>query len=281
MNNHNVLIAGCGDVGCELARQLLAQQCFTVWGLRRTVARLPAGVHPIKGDLFRADALGQWPQTIDYLVYCAATDGRTEAQYRKAYVDGLQNVLHRLQHENYHPKRIIFTSSTSTFHQSQGEWVTEASPTEPTKYNGKIMLEAEALLDHAPFKTTTVRLGGIYGPGRYRLIERVRQGQGCPAEPKVFSNRIHIKDAAGIIAHLIHQDIDERPVDSLYLGVDGHPSTLHETLNWLALQLSKPLDNTHMQPPQRGNRRCSNRKIADTGYRYSYEDFKAGYLEIL
>ena len=281
MNNHNVLIAGCGDVGCELAQQLLAMKCFTVWGLRRTVSRLPAGVHPIKADLYQANALGQWPQPIDYLVYCAATDGQTEAKYRQAYISGLRNVLNRLNKENYHPKRLFFTSSTSVFHQNEGEWVTETSPTRPSKYNGKIMLEAEELLNHSPYETTSIRLGEIYGPGRYRLIERVRRGEGCPVEPKVFSNRIHLKDAAGIIAHLIRRDIDKLPVDALYLGVDGNPSTVHETLNWLALMLSNSLDNTHFQPPPRGNRRCSNQKVIDTGYCYHYPDFKAGYLELL
>ena len=281
MNKLNVLIAGCGDVGCELARQLLATEDFTVWGLRRDVSLLPAGVNGVKGNLFDANALGDWPEQIDYLVYAASADGGTEEQYRKAYIDGLANVLQRLESENYQPKRVFFTSSTSTFHQSKGEWVTEASETYPVKYTGKIMLEAEKLMGQAPFNSTSVRLGGIYGPGRNRLIDRVRKGQGCPEEPRVFSNRIHQKDAAGIIVHLIRRDMEELAVEPLYLGVDGHPSTMFETLQWMGEQLNIELDNDRFPAPQRGNRRCSNQKLLEAGYQFYFPDFRKGYIDLL
>ena len=49
-----VLIAGCGDVGGELARRLLADG-LEVYGLRRRVYLLPAGVRPIAADLYRAE----------------------------------------------------------------------------------------------------------------------------------------------------------------------------------------------------------------------------------
>ena len=51
---------------------------------------------------------------------------------------------------------------------------------------------------------TSLRLGGIYGPGRTRLIESVRSGRAAirPGAPR-FGNRIHRDDAAGALAHLI------------------------------------------------------------------------------
>ena len=49
-----VLIAGCGDVGGELARRLLAAGC-EVYGLRRRAHLLPAGVRPVAVSL-----LGPW-----------------------------------------------------------------------------------------------------------------------------------------------------------------------------------------------------------------------------
>ena len=78
MNKLNVLIAGCGDVGCELARQLIAAKCFSVWGLRRNTAALPAGINPIAGNLFQSQGLGEWPEQFAYVVYAAATDGSSE-----------------------------------------------------------------------------------------------------------------------------------------------------------------------------------------------------------
>ena len=57
-----VLIAGCGDVGGELARRLLADG-LEVYGLRRRVYLLPAGVRPIAADLLITD--GGRTRTVD------------------------------------------------------------------------------------------------------------------------------------------------------------------------------------------------------------------------
>ncbi|MFK0570292.1 SDR family oxidoreductase [Endozoicomonas sp.] len=285
MNKLNILIAGCGAVGCELGRQLTSMKCFNVWGLRRNISKLPSGVHPIQGDLFQEEGLGQWPEHLDYVVYSAASDGSSEEQYRRAYISGLQNILSRLTKKNDHPKRILFTSSTSTFHQNDGEWVNEISETCPIKLNGKVMLEAEALLRNSPFPTTAIRFGGIYGPGRNRLVNRVLKGEGCPKEPLIYSNRIHQKDCAGIIAHLIRRDMDNLPVDNLYLGTDSDPATTHDVLQWLGQQLDVTLDNVNYPSPpssqQGGNKRCSNQRLMETGYKFYFPDFKAGYSGLL
>ena len=281
MNKLNVLIAGCGDVGCELARQLLATERFALWGLRRNTAVLPTGVNPIVGDLCLPQSLGEWPEQLDYVIYAAAADGSSEAQYQRAYLLGLQNILDRLAIQSYIPRRIFFTSSTSTFHQSDGEWVDETSATQPIQFNGQIMLAAEALLRCASFPATAIRFAGIYGPGRHRLIDRVLRGEGCPKEPVVFSNRIHQKDCAGIIAHLIHRDMDRLPIDNLYLGVDCQPTASFDVLQWLGQQLNVFLDNDSYPAPARGNRRCSNQRIIESGYKFFYPDFRSGYASLL
>ena len=280
MNKKNVLIAGCGDVGCELAQQLLDTGNYSVWGLRRSIDRLPKDVHPIQGDLFNPEQLGHWPHQIDYVVYAAASDGPGEDNYRKAYIHGLSNILSRLQTEGHRPERILFTSSTSCYHQNDGEWVDETSPTSPNRYSGKIMLEAEAVLINSPFPATAVRFGGIYGPGRNRLIKRAQAGEGCKAEPVVYGNRIHRDDCAGILAHLIQRDEQKLPVDSLYLGVDRKPAPMFDVLQWLADQLSVVLDDSH-PAPQRGSKRCSNQRIIDAGYTFRFPDYKAGYSELI
>lgn len=281
MNKLNVLIAGCGGVGCELARQLLATECFAVWGLRRNTAALPSGVNPIAGDLFLPQSLGEWPEQLDYVIYAAAANGYSEEQYQRAYILGLQNVLDRLATEAHKPRRIFFTSSTSTFHQSNGEWVDENSATKPTRFNGQIMLAAEKILQRALFPATAIRFAGIYGPGRRWLIDRVLRGEGCPEVPMVFSNRIHQRDCAGIIAHLIRRDMDQLPIDKLYLGVDCQPAATSDVLQWLGQQLNIPLDNENYPAPARGNRRCSNQRIIETGYKFFYPDFRSGYTNIL
>lgn len=280
MNNNNVLIAGCGYIGSALGLALLNRGGLDIWGLRRTPARLPAGIHPIQGQLDACDSLGPWPETLDYLVYCAAPDNHSEQDYHRVYVRGLDHVLQRLVRDRLQPARIFLVSSTSVYHQTDGDWVDETSNTRPLSFAGQTLLKAEALLHSAPFNTTVVRFGGIYGPGRDRLVQRVSAGSGCQASPPVYSNRIHRDDGAGILAHLIARDQQGLPLDSLYLGVDQQPATLHEVLQWLAGQLAIPLDNS-LPAPARGNKRCSSARLLASGYRFIYPGYQDGYRALL
>ena len=287
MESKHVLIAGCGDVGCELARQLLAKNGrFAVWGLRRSVEKLPDGVHPIPADLCHFAELGKWPEKIDFMVYCAAAGGRwDEENHHNIYVKGLSNVLSRMKQDSFKPQRVFFTSSTGVYHKGQGdpgqgEEIDETSEASPGSFSGKIMLEAESLLLNSSFPATVVRFGGIYGPGRNRLLDQVRAGKGCPAEPVIYGNRIHRDDCAGILAHLIERDIEGSPMDDVYLGVDSCPSPMHDVLHWLADQLNVTLDDDQ-PPPQRPNKRCTNHRIISSGYSMKYPNFKAGYAAVL
>ena len=68
MSKASVLIVGCGDVGGRLATQLLDTD-WQVYGLRRSIDRLPAGVIGVAGDLFSEQCPTQWPAgQIDYVV---------------------------------------------------------------------------------------------------------------------------------------------------------------------------------------------------------------------
>ena len=74
-----LLIVGCGDVGSRLATQLL-DKGWQVYGLRRSIDRLPAGVIGVAGDLFNEACPADWPtEPIDYLVYSATATERNEA----------------------------------------------------------------------------------------------------------------------------------------------------------------------------------------------------------
>ncbi len=276
----NVLIVGCGYVGSELASQLLATQTCQVWGLKRHPDSLPVGVTPVLGDFSSTKTLGKWPERIDYMIFSASANEPTEADYKAVYITGLKNTLSRLVSDGHQPKRVFFTSSTSVYHQCEGEWVNEASLTEPATFSGKTMLQAEDLLHDSPFPSTVVRFGGIYGPGRNRLIQRVKEGRGCYESPVVYGNRIHRDDCAGIIAHLILQAEENKTVSPVYLGVDNNPESMHTLLHWLAEQRGIEL-NDNYPPIARGNRRCSNELIRQWGYTFKYPDYKTGYKQAL
>ena len=275
-----VLIAGCGDIGGGLALSLCAAG-FTVTGLRRRAHLIPEGVEPLGADLAVPDSLTILSERrFRYVVIASAAAAYDAASYRRVYVDGLRNLLRSLRGE----PRLLLLSSTAVYHQHAGEWVDEDSPTAPGAFSGQLLLEAEALLrEHAPGRSTVLRLGGIYGPGRERLLREVRDGVGCPREPLRYSNRIHRDDCIGILRFLIDRLECGAKLAPVYLGVDDDPAPIREVRHWLAARLGITLDDALGGNGARmpGSKRCSNRRLRELGYQLLFPDFRAGYGALL
>lgn len=276
-----VLIAGCGDLGVALGLELVAGG-DEVYGLRRHPGALPSALRPLAADLADPTTLAQLP-AVDAVVYAAAADRSTEEAYRRAYVDGLRNLLRAPSLQRQPPERFVFVSSTAVYAQDDGEWVDESSPAEATHFRARLLLEGEALVraSTAPETAPVVfRLSGIYGPGRTRLVDLVRSGRATyPPGPPRYANRIHRDDAAGALAHLLHLG---QPAP-LYLGVDDAPVDLAEVLTLLAGELGAPPPRLAASPAadERGSKRCSNALLKATGYRLRYPTFREGYAALL
>lgn len=281
-----ILIAGCGDVGGELGRRLHADG-HQVWGLRRRSGGLPEGIEPVTADLKRPRTLEWLPPDLDAVVYTASADSRTEASYRAAYLDGFDNLLKALVTLGQTPGQVLFVSSTAVYGQTDGEWVDESSATEPASFSGKILLESEQRALDGPFPATVVRLSGIYGPGRRRLINLVDSGMARldPESRPVYTNRIHRDDCAGMMHHLLQRRWNGETLDTLYLGVDHEPVPKRQVLSWIAEQLGvgRPTEGSDKGPGRLrgGNKRCRNTRLLATGYQFSYPTFREGYGEML
>ena len=281
MSAPSVVIAGCGDVGSRLASQLLAAG-WEVHGLRRNVARLPEGVIGIAGDLFNKECPDTWPiGGVDYLVYCAAATDHDEAGYRKAYVQGLQHVLEWLGDYGQEPKHLVFVSSSSVYGQQNGEWVDETSPTQAVGYSGQVMLEAEQVAFDSGIPATTVRLTGIYGPGREWLLSQVRQGYRVAVEPPLYGNRIHDDDAAGLLAYLLLHVEQGGALEKVYIGVDNAPAPLAEVVDWLRGYLGVTEWAEDASVRRAGSKQCSNARAKALGWTPTYPSYREGYAAIL
>jgi nucleoside-diphosphate-sugar epimerase len=278
----HILVAGCGYIGTALALALAADG-HTVWGLRRHPERLPAALQPWAADLTQAESLQTFPTNFDVVFYTAGSNGSHDAAYQAAYVDGIQNLLTALTRQRQRPRQIFFTSSTGVYAQSHGEWVDEDSPTEPVRYSGKRLLEGEQLLLSGPFPATVVRLAGIYGPGRTRLIEGVRQGTVVYSDlAPVYMNLIHRDDCVGVLRHLMRM----RWPESLYIGVDHRPVERGTLLRWLAGELGVPAPQVTSAPPdpgthRSGNKRCRNTRLVQAGYTFRFPTYHTGYRMVL
>jgi nucleoside-diphosphate-sugar epimerase len=275
-----ILIAGCGYVGSALG-ELLVRDGHTVWGLRRRPLSLPSGVTEIVADLGVASSLLELPDGIEQVFYMPSPGGSDDALYRSVYVVGLQHLLEAMDKQGQSPSHFFLVSSTSVYGQQKGEWVDETSPTEPTRFAGKRLLESEKVLADGPFRGTVVRFGGIYGPRRTRLIERVRSGGAVVSRATRYTNRIHRDDCAGALRHLAKLDTP----DELYLGVDSEPAEEVEVLLWLAGALGAPPPrkvraSEHPDRPS-GNKRCKNDRLLASGYKFRYPTFREGYRPLI
>ncbi|WP_085693784.1 MULTISPECIES: NAD-dependent epimerase/dehydratase family protein [unclassified Pseudomonas] len=281
MSAPSVLIAGCGDVGGRLATQLLGGG-WQVYGLRRTVSRLPAGVLGVAGDLLGEACPADWPTgSLDYLVFSAAATEHDEAGYRAAYVEGLRHVLGWLKQHGQRPKRILFVSSSSVYGQQDGEWVDEGAETVAAGYSGRVMLEAEQVALGSGIPASTVRLTGIYGPGREWLLTQVRRGYRVAVEPPLYGNRIHADDAAGLLAFLLEADRGGAALDEVYIGVDDAPAPLAEVVAWLREYLGVTEWAEDASVRRTGSKRCSNARARALGWAPSYPSYREGYAAIL
>lgn len=281
MSAPSVVIAGCGDVGSRLASQLLAAG-WEVHGLRRNVSRLPEGVIGIAGDLFNKECPDTWPiGGVDYLVYCVAATDHDEAGYRKAYVQGLQHVLEWLGDYGQEPKHLVFVSSSSVYGQQDGEWVDESSATQAVGYSGQVMLEAEQVAFDSGIPATTLRLTGIYGPGREWLLSQVRQGYRVAVEPPLYGNRIHVDDAAGLLAFLLLHVEQGGTLDKVYIGVDDAPAPLSEVVGWLREYLGVTEWAEDASVRRAGSKQCSNARAKALGWTPTYPSYREGYAAIL
>jgi nucleoside-diphosphate-sugar epimerase len=194
-------------------------------------------------------------------------------------VQTCENLVVQLRAQARKPKLIVFVSSTAVYNQMDGSWVDEDSPVEPESYSGKRLLEAEQIIRTSGFTNVVVRFSGIYGPGRNRLIEQVRQGRASKSPH--FTNRIHADDCAGVIAHLLelrHQNI---PLASVYLATDSAPTPMIEVVTWLAKQLGVSDFLSEDAINERGNKRCSNQQLLASGFTFRYPGFKNGYSAML
>lgn len=279
--SNTLLIAGCGDVGSRLGQQLTVLG-WTVYGLRRNVAQLPPSIRPVAGDLHNSACPVAWPSApLEYVVYCAAATEHNEAGYRAAYVDGLRHVLAWLAQHGQQPKRLLFVSSSGVYGQQLGEWVDETSAADASSYSGRTMREAEQLAWACGLAASVVRLTGLYGPGREWLLGQVRQGYRAVSEPPLYGNRIHVDDAAGLLAFLLQADARGVALEDCYIGVDDQPAPLHEVVAWLREQLGVSHWSEQSTVRRAGSKRCSNARARALGWAPHYPSYREGYRSIL
>lgn len=282
-----VLIVGCGDLGGMVARQLTQLGIHTV-GVRRSEAKLD-GITIIQADVTQLVSLEPLKKIQpEILVYCVAANGQTDAQYKAQYVDGLRHIL-ATQLENSKLKHVFFVSSTRVYGQKSDEFIDENTTAIAADFGGERLLEAEGLLKALACSNTVLRLSGIYGAGRLRMINLAASLKVSPRnwpQQNSWTNRIHSDDAASFIVFLVMKALEAPQVlgtsaiQSCYIVTDSRPATQHEVLSWIASQLK--IDTpTYVNSPVESGKRLSNKGMLATGFTLQYPDYQTGYQALL
>ena len=286
MKRTRILIAGFGDLGKEFL-QVAPSRSFEIHALGRSVEpKVGMNYQSIKGDLSDRISLNSLNKKFfDIIIFCPSPDRRTEQNYIKTYLEGLKNLL-SIETIHTYLKKFIFISSTSVYGYANAEWVNEDTQPNPIHFNGKILLKAENyLLSRLKDKSIILRFGGIYGKRESRFLRQIENISPNKVGKEKYTNRIHIRDCALMILHLIHL----KKFDPLYMGVDHEPSSLYEMTKWLVQK--QDLNLSFMSDPMKdslvkssdyvNNKRCKNQKILDTGFEFLYPTYREGYTEIL
>lgn len=269
-----ILIAGCGYVG-EAAADLFHAQHWDVEGWTssaQSAARLANRPYPVRAvDITDLAAVSAAPGEFDVVVQCVSTSGGDVEDYRRLYLGGARTLVHRFARA-----RLLFTSSTSVYAQSDGAVVDETSPAEPAHEKGKILREAEQLILAAG--GIVARLGGIHGPGRSYFLSKFLEGKAIvdPAEQR-FINQVHRDDIASALLLLAEQR--DACQGEIFNVVGDRPITAGEAYEWLALRLGKTLPSPGQPgiPSKRGrsNKQVNNAKLRALGWEPRYPTFDA------
>jgi len=276
-----VVLAGCGDLGTETGLRFAARG-HRVVGLRRRPELLPPEIEGVAADL--SVGCPPLPAGTRVVVVALAAGSREPEAYRAAYIDGLRHVLDAVDAlPGPERPRVLFVSSTAAWgegdaERASGPLVDEQVPaTGAGSATAPALLEAERLLHERTADGVALRLSGIYGPGRKRLIDQVRSG-GAPRDPARVTNRIHRDDAARALVHLA-LDVAEPP--RLVTGTDDRPVPLAEVLRWLAAELdvADPTGGADAGPGE--GKRLSNALLHSTGFTFEHPTYREGYRAVL
>ncbi len=280
-----VLIIGCGDIGRRVAR-LWLEQGRPVFGLARRPASAQAmvetGITPLTGDLDQPESLQKLPLDDSLLYYFAPPPPTGQHDPRMASF-----IAHMQQAGR--PQRLVLISTSGVYGDHQGREIDETTPPNPQVDRARRRLDAETQLQafagEQAIPLITLRVGGIYGPGRLP-IRRIREQVPLLHEALApQTNRIHADD----LARACFAAGQRGQAGAIYNISDGCDSNMTEYFNTIADFLGLPRPPTvdwaeaerriskGMLSYLKESRRMNNRRMLDElGVRLKYPDLKSG-----
>ena len=186
--SYNWGILGCGWLGQALCMALQEDQ-KTCWGTGQSTETLQA-IAATGGDAIQWKggpfAVSTWPETAFLLVALPPSAGELA-------LDTAATLSHEVQHT-------VLISSTSVYPAEQGRYRESDAIRRISPHSGACLLDIEGQFD--PARTTILRAGGLFGPGRHpRGFLRGRP----LTNPAETVNMVHQQDVVRAILHAAEQ----------------------------------------------------------------------------
>ena len=252
----------------------MAARGHTVHGVRRG-AFAAEGITAHTADLTQTGALDALPRDIDWVINTVSSSRGDVEAHRAVFLDGTRNLLHWLGDM---PARLLFTSSTSVYPQSDGEWVDEENADEPASGTGATLALTEELFLKADAPATVLRVAGIYGPDRGYLFRQFLNGEAVMTGPERWLNMIHRDDVIGAI--LAAMEIEP----GIYNVADDEPVTQQAFFAWLAEQTGRPLPPVGEAGPRKRaitNKRVRYVRLKAAGWQLKFPTYREGFGTLL
>lgn len=290
MNSRSrALVLGYGFTGRAIGQEL-KDRGLHVTGVRRTWPEEREQGDPdrrCRGDITEPRFLESLDDSYDLVVNAVSAGKRGDPErYRSVYLKGARNLVEWLRSDP--PRLVLYTGSAGVFERTDGSWVRETDSPRPGSACGRVLLQTEEIYREAhrqgKLPASVLRLTGIYGPGRCRLVDRYREGswQLPPPERDRYMNIVHRDDIARVVAELW----DQQWRGEVLHVTDSEPVLSRVYARWLSKRLNRPMPPTRNfdsgRDRKRSHKRVSNeRLIEEVGVELQYPNFREGLEPLL
>lgn len=276
-----LMIFGAGFSGLAISREL-AGECEAAFGTSRSENRFAqlraAGLTPMTyAGSALTPALAAVLTEVTHLVVSIAPDADGDPLL-SVLADGLGSAMPALEWIGY-------LSTVGVYGDHDGAWVDEETICKPVSRRSVARLAAEQgwgqLAAAVGVPLAIIRLSGIYGPGRNTFRSLSDGTARRLIKPGQVFNRIHVSDIGGATALLARQRLG-----GIFNVTDDMPAPPQHVVEHAAslMGVAPPpqsdFETADLSPMARSfygeNKRVSNARIKQAGYRFVYPDYEAG-----
>ena len=223
---NRALICGFGDLGQNLAKQLIAQD-MQVYAVKRSLLNFP-GVKMIHSDLFSLESLPE----IDIVFYMIPPESNAEKHLKKAYIHGLKHLLSLVSKQAQAPKIVLF-SSTDIYNYCSTPSVDENAPIVEASTLTRTRFMSENILRNSAYPHLILRVAPIKEHRMQIYIKQLKAGKLNLSKRQNSIQMIEMKSLVETVYKLM-------PRSGTY-NIAAQPIRLNTLFAWLSTKYGIPL----------------------------------------